>query len=96
LIENTLKKNLQPLTISPEELNNGIHFLGNNIAAALQLGDMEHVSEEMDWLRKLLKTHSRHPQELARFMESYSNAVDEQINGQGEPIKTWLKTYIEA
>ncbi|NJN79946.1 MAG: hypothetical protein HC797_05445, partial [Anaerolineales bacterium] len=95
LIEGALKKNLQPLSISPEELNNGIYFLGNNIAAALQLGDLEHVSEEMNWLKSLLKTHNRPPQELSRFIESYSNAVDEQINGQGDPIKTWLKTYIE-
>ncbi|MBL8049679.1 MAG: MerR family transcriptional regulator [Anaerolineales bacterium] len=96
LIESSLKKNLQPLSISPEELNNGIYFLGNNIAAALQLGDMEHVAEEMEWLKSLLKAYSRPPQELSKFMESYSNAIDEQINGQGDPIKTWLKSYTEV
>lgn len=96
LIESTLKKKLQPLSISPEELNNGIYFLGNNIAAALQLGDMEHVSEEMDWLKTLLKAYSRPPQELSKFIESYSDAIDEQINGQGDPIKAWLKSYIES
>jgi methanogenic corrinoid protein MtbC1 len=95
LIESAFKKNLQPLSISPEELNNGIHFLGNNIAAALQLGDMEHVSEEMDWLKTLLKAYSRPPQELSKFIESYSNAIDEQINGQGDPIKKWLQEYSE-
>jgi hypothetical protein len=25
-------------------------------------------------------------------METYSQAVDKHINGQGEPIKVWLKT----
>jgi hypothetical protein len=96
LIEYAFKKNMQPLSISPEELNNGIHFLGNNIAAALQLGDMEHVTEEMDWLKTLLKAYSRPPQVLSYFMKSYSNAIDEHINGQGDPIKHWLKNYIEA
>lgn len=96
LIEASLKKELQPLSISPEELNNGIYFLGNNIIAALQLGDMEHVTEEMDWLKTLLKTHNRPPQELSHFMKNYSNAIDEHINGQGDPIKHWLKNYIET
>jgi MerR family transcriptional regulator, light-induced transcriptional regulator len=95
LIEYAFKKNMQPLSISPEELNNGIHFLGNNIAAALQLGDMEHVSEEMDWLKTLLKAYNRPPQELSKFMQSYYAAIDEQINGQGDPIKKWLQEYSE-
>ncbi len=95
LIENAFKNHLQPLSISPEELNNGIHFLGNSIAAALQLGDMEHVSEELDWLKTLLKAYNRPSQELSRFMQVYSNAIDEQINGQGDPIKKWLQEYSE-
>ena len=79
-----------------EELNTGIQFLGDNIAAALQLGDMEHVTDEMEWLKTLLQSHQRPPQELAYFMETYSKAVDKHINGQGAPIKTWLKAQASA
>lgn len=90
-IENTIKELVQPLSISPEGLNTGIQFLGDNIAAALQLGDMEHVTDEIEWLKVLLQSHQRPPQELAYFMETYSQAVDQHINGQGEPIKVWLR-----
>ncbi len=90
-IENTVKESIQPLSIGPDQLNTGIHFLGDNIIAALQFGDMELVTREVDWLKTLLQAHERPPQELAYFMETYSQAVDQQINGQGEPIKTWLK-----
>ncbi len=89
-IENTIKELVQPLSISPEDLNSGIQFLGDNIAAALQLGDMEYVTEEVEWLKVLLQSHRRPPQELADFMKSYSRAVDKHINGQGLPIKAWL------
>jgi hypothetical protein len=41
-------------------------------------------------LKTLLQSHERPPQELADFMQSYSEAVDKHINGQGQPIKTWL------
>jgi MerR family transcriptional regulator, light-induced transcriptional regulator len=91
-IESTIKELVQPLSISPEGLNTGIQFLGDNIAAALQLGDMEHVTNEMEWLKVLFQSHKRPPQELAYFMEIYSQAVDKHINGQGEPIKDWLRT----
>jgi len=91
-IESTIKEFIQPLSISPEGLNTGIQFLGDNIAAALQLGDMEHVTDEMEWLKTLLQSHKRPPQELTYFIETYSQAVDKHINGQGEPIKAWLNT----
>jgi methanogenic corrinoid protein MtbC1 len=91
-IESTLKELVQPFSINSEELNTGIQFLGDNIIAALQLGDMQHVTDEMQWLKTLLQSHQRPPQELAQFMETYSQAVDKHINGQGEPIKVWLKT----
>ncbi|GAB4498392.1 MAG: hypothetical protein OHK003_10390 [Anaerolineales bacterium] len=92
-IESTLKLNLPPLSIGTEELDASIQHLGNNVSAALQFGDMEHLSEEMEWLKVLLHTHNRPRQELANFMEAYSHAVDSHINGQGDPIKKWLRTY---
>lgn len=89
-IEATLKEMIQPLTISPDDINTGIHFLGDHISAALQLGDMSHVSAEIDWLGMLLRSHSTHPEQLAQFMKIYAQAVDKHINGQGKPIFEWL------
>jgi len=88
-IESTVKETI-PLAAQSEGLNTGIQFLGDNISAALQLGDMALVTDEMEWLKTLLQSHERPPEELAYFMETYSQAVDKHINGQGAPIKTWL------
>ncbi len=95
-IEGTIKELVPPLSISSNDLNTGIQFLGDNIASALQLGDMEHVTNEIEWLKVLLQSDKRPPQELAYFMETYSQAVDKHINGQGEPIKVWLKEQAQA
>lgn len=95
-IESTIKELVQLFSISPEGLNTGIQFLGDSIAAALQLGDMEHVTGEMEWIKVLMQSHKRPPRELAHFMEIYSQAVDKHINGQGEPIKAWLKTQAQS
>jgi hypothetical protein len=91
-IESTVIESARSSSINLEGLNTGIEYLGNNIAAALQLGDMEYVTNEMEWLKTLLQAHERPAQELADFMKIYSLAVEKHINGQGEPIKTWLKT----
>lgn len=92
-IESTFKSSISPLSFGMESLDTSIQFLGNNIAAALQFGDMEHLSEEIEWLKVLLKSYNHPKEELVNFMANYSNAVDEHINGQGEPIKKWLRAY---
>lgn len=94
-IEAALKEALQPLSISPSDLETGIQFLGDHITAALQLGDMAHVSAEIDWLRMLLESHATHPEQLVHFMDAYARAVDAHINGQGTPIFEWLASERE-
>jgi len=94
-IEATLKDLLQPLAISPTDIDTGIHFLGDHITAALQLGDMSHVSAEIDWLRMLLASHATQPAQLINFMEVYAQAVDKNINGQGKPIFEWLSSEMQ-
>lgn len=89
-IEMALRQNIQPLAVSPESLTSGIVHLGNNIAAALQLGDMNYVSGEMEWLKTLMQAHDRPAEELSHFMDSYAQAVNQHINGAGRPIINWL------
>ena len=93
-IDMTIRELFETLSISPEDMNIGIHFLGENITAALQLGDMSYVSAEVDWLRSLLQSYDTPPQQLIHFMEVYSQAVDKNINGQGQPIFEWLDTEV--
>jgi DNA-binding transcriptional MerR regulator len=90
-IESTVKELVQPYSINPDGLNTGIQFLGDSIAAALQFGDMEHVTDEMEWVKVLMQSHKRPSDELGYFMDVYSQAVDKHINGQGELLKVWLK-----
>jgi hypothetical protein len=91
----TFKELLEPLSISPEDINTGMYFLGENITAALQLGDMSHVSAEIDWLKGLLQAHGSPEGQLVHFIQTYSQAVDQNINGQGKPIYEWLASEVE-
>lgn len=95
MIDLAFKQLLQPRTLISENIKTGLHFLGNNIAAALQLGDVSHVSSEVDWLKGLLKSHHGEPDLLMPFMQTYAQAVNETINGQGKPISEWLSREVE-
>ncbi|MGB8982544.1 MAG: B12-binding domain-containing protein [Anaerolineales bacterium] len=89
-IELTIRETLEPLSIAPENIETGVHFLGDNIAAALQLGDINHVSGEIDWVKSLIQAHERPEQELIGFMDAYIKAVDKHLNGSGNLITEWL------
>ena len=90
-IEQTVRTAVKPTVTLNEEIQTGIHFLGDNIAAALQLGDLNYVSDEMTWIKYLLRAHKRPSEELVSFMGAYANAVDKHINGSGKPILAWLR-----
>ena len=94
-IEMTLREWIEPLSMAPDNIKTGIHFLGENIAAALQLGDMSYVSTEVEWLKVLLQFHEAEPEQLIHFIETYSAAVNKNINGQGKPIFEWFAAEME-
>lgn len=94
-IELTLKGWIEPLSIAPDDIETATHFLSENTAAALQLGDMSYVSGEVQWLKSLLQFHEAQPQQLIHFMEAYSKAVNKHINGQGKPIFDWFAAETE-
>jgi MerR family transcriptional regulator, light-induced transcriptional regulator len=95
-IEGSVRETAPSHSIGPEELNVGLQFLGDNISAALQLGSMDHLTDEMDWLKTLFDYHNKPLKTLSAFMQIYFRAVDKHIDGQGEPIKEWIKAQTSA
>ena len=94
-IELSLQKKLESFSNLPDDLKTGIQFLGDNISAALQLGNMNYVSAEVDWLKTLLQAYETPPQQLTQFMKSYAHAVEQTINGQGKPILDWFAAELQ-
>ena len=92
-IEMALRKLIQPLSVSPDGLMSGIHHLGDNITAALQLGDMSFVNSEIDWIRNLMKSNHMPEESLVGFLKAYAEAVTANINGSGRPIVEWLNQF---
>lgn len=69
-------------------------FLGQDIQAALILGDMNLLKHEIDWLEGLLQSHDIKMEYLPKYMSLYKKAVDENLDERGQPVKDWLKKVL--
>jgi methanogenic corrinoid protein MtbC1 len=92
-IEATLNQSIGLLGYGTETMKVATEFLGNNIAAALQLGNVGLVDTELDWVRNLLKSQHIPDSALGDYMKTYADAVTLNINGSGKPIVEWLKKF---
>lgn len=74
-------------------LNNINHEFGNDMEAALRLGDMTMVEANLDWVKGLLlNTHSRLADTtLQHYLQQYHEAVQTVMEGkQAAPILDWF------
>ncbi len=93
-IEIELSRALPPFVSQSQNYVMGIQYLGDNIAAALQLGDARYVSQEMEWLKTLMEFHKSPPETLTVFIRGYAAAAEKRLNDEGAPIKEWLASQV--
>ena len=64
--------------------------LALDIRAALALGDMELMGTDIEWIRGLLSHQGVPPAVLPAYLKAYSQAIQTQMDGSGQPIADWL------
>jgi hypothetical protein len=69
-------------------------FLGQDIQAALILGDMNLLKHEIDWLTGLLGSHDISIEYLPKYLSLYKQAVDKNLDERGQPVKDWLDLVV--
>jgi len=70
-------------------------FLGQNIQAGLNLGDMNLLEHDIDWLAGLLQTHDISRELLPNYLTLYKQAVEASLDQRGQPIVDWLNSNIK-
>ena len=73
-------------------LNNINQEFGNNIGAALHLGDMEIMNRNLEWVQGLLLNNQNHLTEvsLKHYLAHYHGAMQTVMDDRAEPIFTWF------
>jgi methanogenic corrinoid protein MtbC1 len=74
-----------------EEINT---FFGNNLAAALDLGNLAFLEGELTWIAGLLTSHHLPAEQLRSFLGAYSRCVQAVLGKDGIPIIQWIDQYI--
>ncbi|MFQ5436100.1 MAG: B12-binding domain-containing protein, partial [Anaerolineae bacterium] len=79
-----------------------IHFanqdLGNNIEAALTLGNINLLSANINWVKGLLMNyHYRMPDELMHnYLSMYYAVVSAKLDEQGKPVTEWFTRLLKS
>ena len=64
--------------------------MGDNLIAALQLGDLRFIDSELDWLKTLIKVHHLPPQVVLVYLKTYASATERHLPEHGRLISDWL------
>ena len=93
LIEMSLNESISKnYTGSLEFVETANHFLGDKISASLQLGSLEYLTSEIDWLNTLLRSHQMPIQLVRQYLETYAGAVRQHLGSQGSLIVNWINS----
>ena len=68
-------------------------YLGRYITAALTLGDLNFLNEDMVWVEELLRHYSLPNELLYRYLRVYHQAAEAHLDERGASIVTWLAQF---
>ncbi|MDX1687039.1 MAG: MerR family transcriptional regulator [Candidatus Promineifilaceae bacterium] len=97
-IEAELWEHAAELAIPAAYLARANRSLGEEIVAALTLGDISLLGHDLEWVRGLLHNFQhRLPEDtLRRYLKLYHEAADKQLNQNGRLIVSWLEDFVTA
>jgi DNA-binding transcriptional MerR regulator/methylmalonyl-CoA mutase cobalamin-binding subunit len=78
--------------IQEDHLETANQHLGNNIIAALKLGDMNLLQANIDWIQGLLLNYNCRLSDemLSRYLIIYEEAARRRLDERGAPILAWF------
>lgn len=96
-LESIVWELMEDENVRPNYLARANRDLSRSIIAALTLGDIRLVGDDMHWIEGLLMNyHYRMPREsLHTYVTAYQKAAEETLNGRGLIIVDWLKRLLE-
>ena len=85
----------QALSDYPELSSAPIQYISHDILAALKLGNISFVNEDLVWVHGMLSHLQIPDQALQDFLQIYAQVVEEESGGDGGAVLNWLNREIE-
>jgi DNA-binding transcriptional MerR regulator len=90
-----MQKGLELADLHAENLEIANHYFGDNLAAALSLGDISLLESEMEWLGGLLTGRNLSNELVPAYLEIYAGAVEKGMGSAGQPVVDWIHDYLK-
>jgi DNA-binding transcriptional MerR regulator len=81
-----LATNLEQEGIHPRYLTDANLHLTEDVIAALQLGDLHFLAQNMEWVKGLIKNYGIPTDSLDRYMSSYQQALKDVMGEDGDVV----------
>lgn len=91
LIEGYVNQKILPFAENARHIADANLFMGDNIIAALQLGNLRFIESELDWLETLIKVYQLPPQAVSSYLQTYADAVAHHMPEHGTLISEWMR-----
>ena len=82
------------LHLGPRGSQDANKYLGDNIAAALELGDMRYLESDIDWLKVLIESQKLPGSLLSDYLKTYSEVVKQFLPEHAQPISQWFERHL--
>jgi DNA-binding transcriptional MerR regulator len=69
--------------------------LASNIAAALRLGDMKLLGDEISWVTGMLQNRASNDTHLRMFLELFARAAAHQLGPDGRIVNAWFEKLLK-
>jgi methanogenic corrinoid protein MtbC1 len=89
-LESSLVTNLTAQGQSPERFASAADYLTRNVMAALKLGDMDLVEDEVQWIGGLMTRRSVDAGLLEIYLMSYKQSLIDTLDQRGQIIVDWF------
>jgi len=90
LLEAAINQHFQVGEMPPDYLETANRYMGNNIVAGLQLGNIEYLNSEIDWLVRMLDSHNQPDDSVRVYLSYYSNALRQHLGERGDLVVHWI------
>jgi DNA-binding transcriptional MerR regulator len=95
LVESAVFEKLHRAGLHTEYTSQANLYFGNELSAALELGDPSLLEADLEWVKRLLIGRRIPSQEMLKYLAAYQETLAEVVGPASAPITTWLGAYIQ-
>lgn len=95
MIETAVWEKLAPYNMNHADITAANTHLGQNITAALMLGNMDFIGSDIDWIEGLLVNYKMPVEHLHAYLKVYYEAAHHHLHDvTGAPVLFWLEKVV--